>query len=120
MYGDGIFAGYWNCLRTKHIAPPSMDLTEDQKDENDNMAAARVSVEWSYARAEQLWPLLLKKSHYKVDLDPAKVFAEIRVLYLMTNFKVCCSEGSTMTGQRMFCCPPPSLQWYLNCRQDKE
>lgn len=113
-YGDGIFAGYWHCLRTKHEAPPNTVLTQQQEDENANMKAVRECVEWSYARAEQLWPLLNKKDEQKMEVDSRRCFAEVRVMYLFTNFKICLSEGSTMTGHRGFRCPPPTLQEYLN------
>ena len=112
-YGDGIFAGYWHCLRTRHEAPPNTVLTQKQQDENENMKAVRESVEWSYARAEQLWPLLNKKDEQKLEVDSRRCFAEVRVMYLLTNFKVCESEGSTMTGVRGFQCPPPTLEEYL-------
>jgi DDE superfamily endonuclease len=112
-YGDGIFAGYWYCLRTKHVAPPGMVLTDAQLAENENYSSARISVEMSYAKAEQLFPMLNIKNQKKLEVDAIKSFAEIRVMYLFTNFKVCCAEGSTMTGERMFQCPPPSLEEYL-------
>jgi hypothetical protein len=113
-YGDGVFAGYWYCLRTRHEAAPDMPLTAAQDEENDNMKSARESIEWSYARAEQLWPLLNTKDSFKLEQDADRVFAEIRVMYFLTNCKVCTSEGSTMTGTRGFQCPPPSLEQYLN------
>jgi hypothetical protein len=112
-YGNGIFAGNWYCLRSMHKAAAGMALLPWQEEENLNLKSARVSVEWSYARAEQQWGMLTDKSNYKVDQDAARCFSEIRVMYLLTNFKVCCDEGSTMTGQRGFQCPPPSLEEYL-------
>ena len=112
-YGDGIFAGYWNCLRTGYHAPPGQQLSMEQTDENENMKSARECVEWSYAKAELYWPLLTSKYHQKLEVDSGRVFAEVRVMYLLTNFKVCTEEGSTMTGDRFFRCPPPSLFDYL-------
>ena len=106
------FAGYWYCLRTAHQASVGNSLTEQQILENENMKIARVSVEWSYARAEQLWPALNNKHDFCIERDAERSFAEIKVMYLLTNFKVCCTEGSTMTG--MFRCPPPSLEDYMN------
>jgi len=91
-----------------------MHLTAAQIEENDNMTAVRESIEWSYARAEQLWRALLIKDRFKIDKESDRVFAEIRVMYFLTNCKVCTSEGSTMTGHRMFRCPPPTLQEYLD------
>jgi DDE superfamily endonuclease len=113
-YGDGIFAGNWYCLRSMHKPAAGMNLLDWQEAENLNLKSARVSVEWSYSRAEQQWPMLTNKMNYKVDQDSARCFAEIRVMYLLTNFKVCCDEGSTMTGQRGFRCTPPSLTEYIN------
>ena len=78
------------------------------------MKPARESIEWSYAKAEQLWPLLNKKQAFKLGENPERVMAEIRVMHFLTNCKVCTYEGSTMTGSRMFQCPPPSLAEYLN------
>ena len=112
-YGDGIFAGRWFCLRTSHQPAPNAPLTDEQLEQNENMKSARESVEWSYAKAEKLWPLLVWKDQKKVELDPDRCFGEIRVMHLLTNFKVCALEGSTMTGSRMFACPPPSLEEYL-------
>ena len=113
-YGDGIFAGRWFCLRTRHEPAPNAPLTVAQQEQNENMKSARESVEWSYAKAEKLWPLLVWKDHKKIELDPDRCFGEIRVMHLLTNFKVCALEGSTMTGSRMFACPPPSLEQYLH------
>ena len=114
VYGDGIFAGYWYCLRTRHEPTPMLPLTPAQDSENDNMKAARESVEWSYARAEQLWPLMNKKEAHVLELDSAMVFGQFRVMYFLTNCKICSEQGSTMTGKRMFRCPPPSLYEYLS------
>jgi hypothetical protein len=112
-YGDDIFAGYWYCLRTKHKPAPGLPLTPIQEEENDNMKSVREMVEWSYAKAEQNWPMLNRKETYKLEQEPDRVWAEIRVMYLLTNFKVCELEGSTMTGTRGFACPPPTLSEYL-------
>jgi len=117
-YGDGIFAGYWYCLRTRHEAAPGLPLTVSQEEMNDNMKLARECVEWSYARAEQLWPMLNTKDGFKLEEDSERMFAEIRVIYWLTNCKVCTSEGSTMTGTRGFQCPPPSLEDYLSMLPD--
>ena len=77
------------------------------------MKSARESIEHSYSKAETLWPLLVWKDDKKIELDPARLFAEIRVMYMLTNMKICALEGSTMTGERMFACPPPTLKEYL-------
>lgn len=117
VYGDGIFAGYWYCLRSRHIAPPNMPLTVAQEEENDNMCSARESVEWSYAKAESLWPLLNRKDVKKVDNNAGRrVFAEVRVAWLLTNLNICANEGSNMTGERGFRCAPPSIDEYLAMR----
>jgi len=113
-YGDGIFAGRWYCLRTRHEAAPGTELTDEQEEQNDNMKSARESVEHSYAKAETLWPLMLRKEDKKIELDPDRFFGEIRVMYMLNNLKVCSLEGSTMTGTRMFACPPPTFEDYLN------
>ena len=78
------------------------------------MKSARESVEWSYAKEEMLWPLLVWKNDKKIELDPDRLFAEIRVMNMLTNMKVCAMEGSTMTSGKFFACPPPSLEEYLN------
>jgi hypothetical protein len=49
-----------------------------------------------------------------VDASTNVVFAEIRVMYLLTNFVVCALEGSTMTGERGFQCVPPILEAYMS------
>ena len=112
-YGDDIFAGYWYCLRTKHKPTADMPLTAIQEEENETMKSVRECVEWSYAKAEQNWAMLNRKDIYKLEQDPERVWAEFRVMYLLTNFKVCEVEGSTMTGTRVFRCPPPTLTEYL-------
>jgi hypothetical protein len=112
-YGDDIFAGYWYCLRTQHKAAPGMPLTAIQEEQNENMKSVREMIEWSYAKAEQNWPMLNRKDSFKVDENAERVWAEIRVMYLLTNFRVCELEGSTMTGTRGFRCPPPTLAEYL-------
>lgn len=112
-YGDGIFAGNWHCLRTCHYAPPGVTLTDEQESENEAMKSVRECVEWSCAKAESLWPLLTTKCHKKLEVDSGRVFAEVRVMYVLTNFKICCAEGSAMTGERGFQCAPPTLQEYL-------
>jgi hypothetical protein len=111
--GDDIFNGYWYCLRTKHKPAPGLPLTAIQEEENANMKSVHEMVEWSYAKAEQNWPMLNRKETFKLEDDPDRVWEEIRVMYLLTNFKVCKLEGSTMTGQRSFQCPPPTLSEYL-------
>ena len=90
-----------------------MPLTAIQAEENENMKSVHEMVEWSYAKAEQSWPMLNRKDGYKLEQDPDQVWAEIRVMYLLRNFKVCELEGSTMTGTRGFECPPPTLAEYL-------
>jgi DDE superfamily endonuclease len=112
-YGDDIFAGFWYCLRTRHNPAPGMPLTAIQEEENTNMKSVRECIEWAFAKAEQNWPLLNRKDGKKLEVDSALVWAEIRVMYLLTNFKVCELEGSTMTGTRGFRCPPPTLSQYL-------
>jgi hypothetical protein len=97
-YGDGIFGGYWYCLRSSHVATSTMPLTEVLIDQNKNMTSARQSIEMSYGRAEQLWPLLNQKDSYKLDLNSERAFAEIHIMYLFNNFNVCAREGGTMTG----------------------
>jgi hypothetical protein len=77
------------------------------------MKSVHEMIEWSYAKAEQNWSMLNRKDTYKLEQDPDRVWAEIRVMYLLTNFKVCELEGSTMTGTRGFACAPPSLSKYL-------
>jgi hypothetical protein len=99
VYGDGIFAGYWYCVRTRHEPTPTIPLTPAQTTENDNMKAVRESVEWSYARAEMLWPLMNKKQAHILEWDSAVVFGQFRVMYWLTNCKVAAEGGSTMTGQ---------------------
>ena len=86
------------------MAAPDMPLSDAQKDQNKNMKSVRQSIELSYAKVEQDWPMLNKKAGFKVDKGPGRVFAEMRVLYLLSNFIVCCREGSTMTGERGFRC----------------
>lgn len=112
-YGDDIFAGYWYCLRTQHKPTAAMPLTAIQEEENANMKSARQCIELSYAKVEQNWPMINRKDSFKVDQDAERVWAEIRVMYLLTNFRVCQLEGSTMSGSRGFACPPPSLAQYL-------
>jgi hypothetical protein len=112
-YGDDIFAGYWYCLRTAHKEAPGMPLTPIQVEENEAMKSARESIEWAFAKADQSWPLLNRKDSKKLEVDSQIVWAEIRVMYLLTNFRVCELQGSTMTGTRGFQCPPPSLSEYL-------
>jgi hypothetical protein len=90
-----------------------MPLTAIQEEQNENMKSVREAVEWSYAKAEQNWPMLNRKDMHKLEQSPARVWAEFRVMYLLTNFKVCELEGSTMTGSRGFQCPPPTLAEYL-------
>jgi hypothetical protein len=116
-YGDDIFAGHWYCLRTKHKPTAALPLTAIQAEENENMKSVREMIEWSYAKAEQNWPLLNRKDSFKVDDNAERVWAEIRVMYLLTNFKVCELEGSTMTGKRGFQCKPPSLAEYLAMKE---
>lgn len=113
-YGDGIFAGYWFCLRTAHQSSPLMPLTPYQEEENQAMKGVRIPVEWSYGKVEQMWPILNTKTHFKIDQNADNVFMTIRVAYLLANLKICCLEGSTGTGTRGFECPPPSLPEYLN------
>jgi hypothetical protein len=113
-YGDGIFAGYWYCVRTIHHPAPGMPLTDAQESQNKNMKSARESIKMSYAHVERLFPLLNRKDSFKLDLNLARVFAEMRVMYLLANFNVCAQEGSTMMGSRGFRCPPPTLQEYLD------
>jgi hypothetical protein len=112
-YGDDIFAGYWYCVRTKHKPTPALPLTAIQEEENTNMKSCRQMIEHSYAKAESNWPLLNRKDSFKIDQHAEKVWSEIRVMYLLTNFRVCQLEGSTMTGTRGLRCPPPSLEDYL-------
>jgi hypothetical protein len=112
-YGDGIFAGYWTCVWTRHEPTALFPLTPEQETENDNMKAVRESVEWLYARAEELWPLMNKKKAHVLEQDSAMVLGQFRVMFFLTNCKVAAEEGSTMTGRRMFVCPPPTLEEYL-------
>ena len=112
-YGDDIFNGYHYCVRTKHKATNDLPLTPIQVEENENMKAVREMVEWSYAKAEQYWPMSNRKDGYKLEQDPERVWAEVPVMYLLTNFKVCELEGSRITGTRGFECPPPTLAEYL-------
>ena len=111
-YGDGIFGGYWYCLQTAHSPTPGIPLTDAQVEENENMKSVRETVEWSYATAKQYWPALNKKTNFKLEEDPAKCFAEIRIMFFLTNVKICCNGGTSCT--KMFHCPPPALEEYLN------
>ena len=113
-YGDGIFASYWYCLRTQHEPSALYPLTPDQITENENMKAVCESVEWSYAHAEQLWPLMNKKQVHILEWNSDVVFGQFRVMYFLMNCKVCSEEGSTCTGTHMFACPPPTLEEYLS------
>jgi hypothetical protein len=69
-------------------------------------------------RIYQTWNLVVILS----DREPVTIGLSsclIRILPLLlvqmpfTNCKVCCYEGSTMTGERGFCHAPPTLQEYL-------
>jgi hypothetical protein len=64
-------------------------------------------------RVEELWPLMNKKKAHVLELDSAMVLGQFRVMFFLTNCKVSAEEGSTMTGKRMFVCPPPTLEEYL-------
>jgi hypothetical protein len=77
------------------------------------MKAVRESVEWSYACAEELWPLMNKKKAHVLELDFAMVLGQFRVMFFLTYCKVAAEEGSTMAGSRMFACPLPTLEEYL-------
>jgi hypothetical protein len=78
------------------------------------MKSVHEMIEWSYAKAKQNWLMLNRKDTYKLEQDSDRVlWAEIRVMYLLTNFKVYELEGSTMTGTRGFACAPPTLSEYL-------
>ena len=100
----------------EHYIMPLLEsnlLPLEQQEENDNLKACRESVEWSYAKAESLWLLLTSKYHAKLEVERGRTFAEVRVMYFLTNCKVCCYEGSTMTGLRGFQIVPPTLNEYL-------
>jgi hypothetical protein len=59
-------------------------LTPIQEEENtNNMKSVREMIEWSYAKAEQNWPMLNRKDTYKLEQDPDRVWAEIHVMYLL-------------------------------------
>ena len=113
-YGNEIFAGFWTCVRTRHEPTPDLPLTPAQEIENDNMKAVCESIEQSYGRAEELWPLLNKKKAHILELDPAMVFGQFHIMYFLTNCKVAAEEGSMMTGRCMFACQPLTLQEYLS------
>lgn len=86
IYGDAMFAGCWTCLCTAHHTPSGQELTGDQMDESENMKAVGESVEWSHARVEALWKLLVSKCHQKLEVDSGRVIAEARVILLLEVF----------------------------------
>ena len=118
-YGDGIFGGYWNCLRSCHReARGGLTLSPQQHEENQNMKGIREAIEWSYGRAESLFRLLNYKDHFKLEVNHDRVLQEIRAMFLLANLKTCCCEGNTCTGMRQTQCPPPTLEECLEMIND--
>lgn len=77
----------------EHAIVPLM--IPEQESKNESMKSVQECVEWSCARAESLWPLLTTKCHKKLEVDSGCVFAEVRVVHCLTNFRICAAEGST-------------------------
>jgi hypothetical protein len=63
-------------MRTRHEPTAQIPLVQCQIVENDNMKAVCELVEWSYARAEQLWLLMNKKQAHVLEWDLYVVFGQ--------------------------------------------
>jgi len=106
LYGD---EGY---TYGPNVAVPfrTASVTEAQRAFNDDMAAVRVSVEWSFMRVKQLFAFLSFVLPQRVYSSPvAKVY---RVAVLLTNMITCLSASSQAAAY--FGCPPPSLDEFMS------
>jgi len=118
-FADRIFAGHWHCLRTAHVPlvvnnALRFPVPEPLLNENANMDSARECIEHGYGAEGQLLPLSTVKEHRKLNVDSELIYAETRVMLLLCNIVTCCRRGNVTTGKRMFGCPPPTLESYLN------
>lgn len=110
-YDNGIFGRQWRCHRSPHRSAPGAPLTDDQKHENNRMSAERITVEWSYGDIDKLWALCgHKKSRLMLEKDANLVYAQIRVLHLLTNIYTC-FRGNTCSSYYQL--RRPTAQEYL-------
>lgn len=115
-YLDAVFGGYHLCFRTRHEPLPALGLllTLIQELENKVYKKARVSIENNYCENNQYFPLLKVKEFTRLHVDSELIMAQTRIMLFLTNVIRCSREGSNCSGDRMFDCPPPPLDLYLN------
>jgi hypothetical protein len=62
------------------------------------MKKARESVEWSYGTVKNMYAMASKKSQFMLEKsEPENVMAQIRVMHLLANCRVCL-HGSNVVG----------------------
>jgi len=109
-FADSMFRGRWQTIRTQHapLTRLALPMSAGQENENDNMVSAREAIEHGCGATDQLLPLATVKQCRKLGVDAELV--ETRVILLVRNIVTCLRQGNTCTGERMFACPPPTLE----------
>jgi len=112
-----MFRGRWQTIRTQHapLTRLALPMSAGQENENDNMVSAREAIEHGYGATDQLLPLATVKQYRKLGVDAELIHAETRVILLIRNIVTCLRQGNTCTGERMFACPPPTLESHMRC-----
>ena len=111
IYGDAIFFGPHECIRTRHEPILGIPLTYQQRHQNAVMKKCRQPIEWQYALKNKYWEAARFKYAKKLLVDPELVQAEIRIFHLLTNIH-CCFYGNQISN--FYDVVPPSADEYLN------
>lgn len=104
IYGDAAYA------RQPHLQTPfkGINLRDYQKEYNTQFSTLRISVEWGFAKLNNIFSFVDYASNLKVFLQPVTRYYLVAALF--TNAHTCCygSQVSEYFGVR-----PPTLQEYF-------
>lgn len=106
IYGDAAYGGALSHIQRGYVGA---NLTPAQRALNKQLARARVSVEWGFAKVYNLWAFLDYKKNQKLLLQPIGQY--IAVAVFLTNCHSCLYGNQTAD---YFGVAPPTLEAYIN------
>jgi len=107
LYGDKAYLlRPW--MQVAFPEPVDGEQDADEEEQNTNMAAVRVSVEWGYKEVKQVFTSLDYKRKLKVREGPVGLM--YRCAVFLWNVRVCFYGSQTAS---FFSCEPPTVEAYL-------
>ena len=112
LLGDGIFGLGLRCIVSYYRAAVGRPLTQDEKDVNSALKAARITVEKHFSQQNVVFRICNYRYGFKLAQKHGYAVEQLRVCYLLVNCYNC-MNGDQAGSTNTFGCSPPKLEEYL-------